>query len=80
VNEFVSIFMHDSSSTIIAFLEIYRLHHHPKHPQKQTDESFIQTEQNFLNIFQLGLFEVYDFLYTKCIDTENFKHWIITLK
>jgi len=70
--------MHNSS--ISPFLDIYRLHHHPKNPQKQTDESFIQTEQLFLNTFQLGLFEVYDFLYTKCIDSNHFKQWIMDLK
>ncbi|ARS39457.1 hypothetical protein CA265_07250 [Sphingobacteriaceae bacterium GW460-11-11-14-LB5] len=72
--------MHDSLISISTFLEIYRLHHHPKHPQKQQDESFVKAEQIFLNIFQLGLFEIYDFLYSKCIDTDHFKHWIIDLK
>ncbi|QIL42347.1 phytanoyl-CoA dioxygenase family protein [Pedobacter sp. HDW13] len=72
--------MHDSSSSTIAFLEIYRLHHHPKHPQKQMDESFIQSEQVFLNTFELGIFEIYDFLYSKCLDTDHFKQWIIDLK
>ncbi|MNK87329.1 Phytanoyl-CoA dioxygenase (PhyH) [compost metagenome] len=80
MNEFASIFMHYSSSTITAFLEIYRLHHHPRDPQKQTGEAFIQKEQHFLNIFQLGLFEIYDFLYSKCTDTANFRQWIIDLK
>ena len=70
--------MHNSS--ISPFLDVYRLHHHPSHPQKQTDESFTQTEQLFLNVFQLGLFEVYDFLYTKCIDSNHFTQWIIDVK
>lgn len=70
--------MHNSS--ISSFIEIYRLHHHPINPQKQTDESFTQTEQLFLNTFQLGLFEVYDFLYSKCLGSEHFKQWIIELK
>lgn len=65
---------------ISSFLDIYRLHHHPRHPQKQTDDSFTQTEQLFLNTFQLGLFEIYNFLYSKCIDTDHFKQWIIDLK
>lgn len=66
--------------SISSFLEIYRLHHHPKQPQKQNNESFNTAEQNFLNTFQLGLFEIYDFLYSKCLDTNHFKHWIIDLK
>lgn len=68
------------NSSFSFFLEIYRLHHHPKHPHKQTDAYFIQTEQLFLNTFQLGLFEVYNFLYAQCVNTDHFKQWIISLK
>lgn len=72
--------MHHSLTSVSSFLEIYRLHHHPTHPQKQNDESFNKAEQIFLNVFQLGLFEIYNFLYTKCVDTDHFKRWIIDLK
>lgn len=67
-------------SAITSFLDAYRLHHHPRHPQKLSDETFIKTEQTFLNVFQLGLFEIYEFLYSKCLDTPHFKQWIIDLK
>jgi hypothetical protein len=72
--------MHDPLSYTSSFLDVYRQYHHPSNPQKQVDESFAQTEQVFLGIFQLGLFEIYDFLYSKCVDTDHFKSWIITIK
>ncbi|SES13065.1 phytanoyl-CoA dioxygenase family protein [Pedobacter rhizosphaerae] len=72
--------MHDPLSYTAAFLDIYRQYHHPRSPQKQVDECFAQTEQAFLSVFQLGLFEIYDFLYSKCVDTDHFKSWIIAIK
>jgi hypothetical protein len=62
------------------FLSLYRNHHHPHHAIKQVDEIFFQAEKMFLNIFQIGLFEVYEFLYNLCEDDHHFKNWIISLK
>ena len=63
-----------------SFIEVYQQHHAPNNPLKQTDETFVELEKTFLSIFQLGLFETYDFLYQKCKNTDDFKKWIIDLK
>lgn len=62
------------------FLSIYRNHHHSPSPIKQVDEKFFQAEKMFLSMFQLGMFEIYEFLYHDCKDDSHFKSWIISLK
>jgi len=62
------------------FLTVLRTFHHPKSVQKDVGSAYAEQEKVFLNIFQIGLFETYNFLYTECQDDEHFKHWIIGLK
>lgn len=62
------------------FLSILREYHDPKSPKKDVNERYGQQEKVFLNIFQIGLFETYNFLYSECQDDEHFKNWIIGLK
>lgn len=62
------------------FLSVYRNHHHSRNPIKQVDEKFFQAEKMFLNLFQLGLFEIYEFLYNFCTDDYHFQNWIISIK
>ncbi|MNK06015.1 Phytanoyl-CoA dioxygenase (PhyH) [compost metagenome] len=63
-----------------AFFSAYRQHHCPGNSNRQSDEYFLQTEKVFLNVFQVGLFEIYDFLYNTCRDDEHFRAWLIDLK
>jgi len=72
--------MKPENNRLISFLETYRLHHHPEKPVKQTDETFFMLEKVFLNLFQLGLFETYSFLYQNCQSLAGFKDWIISTK
>lgn len=62
------------------FLSTLRMYHQPGHQNKQRDAAFIKTEKAFLGIFQLGLFETYQFLYHQCQNDHDFIHWIIKLK
>lgn len=62
------------------FLNIVRKYHDPKSPKKDVGKQYEQQEKIFLNIFQIGLFETYNFLYSECRDDEHFKNWIIGLK
>lgn len=62
------------------FLTIVRGYHDPNSPNKNVDEQYPQQEKIFLNIFQIGLFETYNFLYGECRGDEHFKNWIIGLK
>ena len=62
------------------FLEQFRLHHHPANTNKKADESFLRLEKLFLSIFEIGLFETYSFIYSRCKDEHDFKAWLIDLK
>jgi hypothetical protein len=62
------------------FLTIVRKYHDPKSPQKDFSDEYQHQEKIFLNVFQIGLFETYQFLYSECRDDEHFKNWIIQLK
>jgi hypothetical protein len=62
------------------FFSVYRKYHCPNNSNRQADESFQQTEKLFLSIFQVGLFEIYNFLYQTCKDDEHFQTWLIELK
>ena len=44
------------------------------------DENYLKEEQYFLNLFEIGLFEVYEFLYQHCKDEQHLQNWIIELK
>lgn len=70
----------NTNSPFNSFIEIYQQHHSANHPSKQTDKVFVELENTFLSIFQLGLFETYNFLYNDCKSTADFKRWIIALK
>ncbi|MGM9478659.1 phytanoyl-CoA dioxygenase family protein [Pedobacter sp. GSP4] len=63
-----------------SFLSIVRKYHHPQNPNKDVSRQFHHQEKIFLNFFQIGLFETYNFLYSECTDDEHFKNWIIGLK
>lgn len=56
------------------------MHHQPNHQIRQRDAAFTKTERAFLGIFQLGLFETYQFLYNQCQSDRDFIDWIVQLK
>jgi len=43
-------------------------------------ENFSHAEDIWMNIFGLGKFETYQFLYAECRDIDHFKSWIIDVK
>nr|WP_121271210.1 phytanoyl-CoA dioxygenase family protein [Pedobacter schmidteae] len=67
-------------SVVNRFFSAYRNHHSPHQRSKEVDEDFKKKEQAFLNIFQIGLFEIYEFLYQHCKDDAHFEAWLIELK
>jgi len=66
--------------TDCSFLGIVRKYHDIKYPKKDVEEQYQHQEKVFFSIFQIGLFETYNFLYSECQDDDHFKNWIIHLK
>ncbi|GAA4201185.1 hypothetical protein GCM10022289_14180 [Pedobacter jeongneungensis] len=62
------------------FLSIVRKYHGLKCTKKDVGEQYHHQEKVFFSIFQIGLFETYNFLYSECRDDDHFKNWIIRLK
>ncbi|MFN0292908.1 phytanoyl-CoA dioxygenase family protein [Pedobacter helvus] len=62
------------------FLSIYRSQRNPQEANVLLDQDFQNAERYFLNIFEIGLFEVYEFLYQYCKSDLQFENWLITLK
>lgn len=52
----------------------------PNSPASAIDEEYLKEEQYFLNLFEIGLFEAYEFLYQHCKNDKHLEGWIITLK
>lgn len=44
------------------------------------NEKYTKQEQYFLNLFEIGLFELYEFLFQYCKDEKHLENWIIDLK
>lgn len=70
----------DSSANDFPFLSIYRSKNNPQQPNSLADSDFTKTERYFLNLFEIGLFEVYEFLYHNCTSDSDFKNWLVSLK
>ena len=62
------------------FLSIYRSKRNPKNLNSKDDADFLAAESYFLNTFEIGLFEVYNFLYQDCKSDVHFEDWLINLK
>lgn len=45
-----------------------------------SNEEYPKQEQYFLNLFEIGLFELYEFLFHYCKDEKHLENWIIELK
>ncbi len=45
-----------------------------------SDAEYPKQEQYFLNLFEIGLFELYEFLFQYCKNEEQLENWIIELK
>lgn len=62
------------------FLGFYRSKRNSNARNLQEDVDFQTAERFFLNTFEVGLFEVYEFLYQHCKDDLQFENWLIDLK
>lgn len=66
---------------VFPFLSSYRAYHQQNSNFTTNEKIFLKKEKIFLSIFQLGIFEVYQYLYGGgCQSDEDFKDWIIALK
>ncbi|SOD17380.1 phytanoyl-CoA dioxygenase family protein [Pedobacter xixiisoli] len=62
------------------FLSFYRSKRNPHAQKSQNEADFQVLERVFLNTFEVGLFEVYEFLYQHCTSDLQFENWLIDLK
>lgn len=62
------------------FLSIYRSKRNPQNLNSKDEPDFLAAESYFLNTFEIGLFEVYNFLYQDCKSDAHFEDWLINLK
>ncbi|MFN0255285.1 phytanoyl-CoA dioxygenase family protein [Pedobacter ureilyticus] len=62
------------------FLSIYRSKRNPQNLNSKDEPDFLAAESYFLNTFEIGLFEVYNFLYQDCKSDTHFEDWLINLK
>lgn len=62
------------------FLSLYRSNRSPQSFGSENDQDFQAAERYFLSVFEIGLFEVYEFLYQHCKDDLQFENWLISLK
>lgn len=72
--------MTDSDSTKFHFLKKLSINRNSSTPANKMDENYLKEEQYFLNLFEIGLFEAYEFLYQHCKDEQHLQNWIIELK
>lgn len=62
------------------FLSVYRSKRNPQNLNSKDDADFLAAESYFLSTFEIGLFEVYNFLYQDCKSDVHFEDWLINLK
>ncbi len=72
--------MTDNGSTKFHFLNKLLSARNSKNIASSIDEHYLKEEQYFLNLFEIGLFEAYEFLYQHCKDEQHLQKWIIELK
>ena len=72
--------MIENGSTIFNFLNKLSSTRNSKNIASSIDEHYLKEEQYFLNLFEIGLFEAYEFLYQHCKDERHLQNWIIELK
>ena len=72
--------MKDNGSTKFHFLNKLSSIRNSKNIDSSIDERYLKEEQYFLNLFEIGLFEAYEFLYQHCKDEQHLQKWIIELK
>lgn len=69
-----------AATDTFSFLKIYHAKRNPRISAAEDDQDFLMAEKFFLNTFEIGLFEAFEFMYQHCKSANHLEEWLIELK